>query len=85
MGAATVTSKGQVTIPAEVREQLGIKSGDRLLFQVEGEKSMHVRVIAKKKLADLFGILPATKPFPGVAKIRKEAGRGLGEAPARRS
>lgn len=30
-GTATVGSKGQVVIPAEAREALGIKSGDKLL------------------------------------------------------
>lgn len=32
MPAATVTSKGQVTIPKAVREILGVKAGDRLVF-----------------------------------------------------
>ncbi|MDZ4046209.1 MAG: AbrB/MazE/SpoVT family DNA-binding domain-containing protein, partial [Rhodoglobus sp.] len=30
MPTATVTSKGQVTIPAEVRERLGIEAGTRV-------------------------------------------------------
>lgn len=32
---ARVTSKGQVTIPKEVREALGVREGDSLLFEVE--------------------------------------------------
>lgn len=37
MTTATVTSKGQVTIPAEVRQRLGIESGDRIEFvEIEG-------------------------------------------------
>lgn len=32
MSTATVTSKGQITIPAEVRRRLGIGAGDRLEF-----------------------------------------------------
>jgi antitoxin PrlF len=32
MPTATVTSKGQVTIPAEVRERLGIEAGSRVQF-----------------------------------------------------
>lgn len=35
MYTATVTSKGQITIPAEVRKQLGLRDGDRLEFHVE--------------------------------------------------
>ena len=33
---AKVMSKGQVTIPKDVREVLGVKSGDRVTFVVEG-------------------------------------------------
>lgn len=33
---ATMSSKGQITIPQEVREQLGLKMGDRVEFVVEG-------------------------------------------------
>lgn len=32
MPTATVTSKGQVTIPVEVRERLGIEAGTRVQF-----------------------------------------------------
>jgi AbrB family looped-hinge helix DNA binding protein len=33
---AKVSSKGQVVIPAAIREQLGIERGTQLLFRVEG-------------------------------------------------
>lgn len=32
---AKITSKGQVTIPKEIREALGAKEGDSLVFEVE--------------------------------------------------
>ena len=32
MELAKVTSKGQVTIPIEIRKKLGIKNGDKVLF-----------------------------------------------------
>ena len=32
MELAKVTSKGQVTIPVEIRRKLGIKNGDKVLF-----------------------------------------------------
>ena len=35
MELAKVTSKGQVTIPIEIRKKLGIKNGDKVLFMEE--------------------------------------------------
>lgn len=32
---ARVTSKGQVTVPKEIRDALGIRAGDSLVFEVE--------------------------------------------------
>jgi antitoxin PrlF len=36
MNIATVTSKGQVTMPIEIRSRLGLKEGDRLAFINDG-------------------------------------------------
>ncbi len=33
--SAKITSKGQITIPKSVRDALGLKEGDELLFRVE--------------------------------------------------
>lgn len=41
--SAKVMSKGQVTIPKEVREVLGVTSGDRVSFIVEGNT---VRIVS---------------------------------------
>jgi AbrB family looped-hinge helix DNA binding protein len=35
---ATLSSKGQVTIPAEVRKRLGLTSGDKLVFEIEDDQ-----------------------------------------------
>lgn len=39
MPAATMTSKGQITIPIEVRKALGLRSGSRVAFIPTGEGS----------------------------------------------
>lgn len=39
---AKVMSKGQITIPKDVREVLGVSSGDRVTFIVEGS---NVRIV----------------------------------------
>lgn len=43
MAVATLTSKGQLTIPKEVREHFHLASGDRLEFVIEesGRVSLH--------------------------------------------
>ena len=38
--AAKVTSKGQVTVPKVVRDALGIKEGDEVVFRVEGNRAV---------------------------------------------
>ncbi len=53
---ARITSKGQITIPKAVRRALGIKEGDSLLFEIEGEE-VRVRVAREPvSFADYAGI-----------------------------
>ena len=44
---ATITSKGQITVPREVRRMLGVRTGDKLLFESDG-KGMRVRPIKNR-------------------------------------
>ena len=43
--AGTITKKGQVSIPAEVRRKLGLKPGDRISFIVEDGKLIGIPVV----------------------------------------
>ena len=38
--SSSISSKGQVTIPQEVRLRLGLQEGDRVEFVVEGERTL---------------------------------------------
>ncbi|MBQ3078346.1 MAG: AbrB/MazE/SpoVT family DNA-binding domain-containing protein [Clostridia bacterium] len=38
MEIAKVTSKGQITIPIDIRRKLGVKEGDKILFVEEGDR-----------------------------------------------
>lgn len=52
---ARVTSKGQVTIPKRVREALGLREGDELVFRVEPTRA----IVAKTPdFLDLAGSVP---------------------------
>jgi len=79
MSTARVTSKGQVTIPADVRRALKIDQGDDLVFEVTSERSVQLKVLKRQRLSELYGSLPATRPFPGKEEIREALGHELGK------
>lgn len=37
---ATLTEKFQITIPAAVRQRLGLKAGDRVVVRLEGDRAI---------------------------------------------
>lgn len=49
--AATLTSKGQTTIPKEVRDGLGVKVGDQLTFTLMPDRTVVMRVKARSILS----------------------------------
>jgi len=63
MTLATLTNKGQVTIPKAIRESLGLHSGDKLEFVLVETGKAYIRPITKK-VDDVFGRLhkPDRKP-----------------------
>lgn len=82
MSTATVSEKGQVVIPAEIRRTLGIEPGTRLGFSIEGQ-SLRVEVVrraAPTRLEDGYGLLICRKPGKrdlagfDVAKAMRERG-----------
>lgn len=58
--AARVTSKGQVTVPKVVREALGIKDGDEVVFRVEGHRALLAKTPSFLELAGTVAV-PAAK------------------------
>ena len=55
MELATLTSKGQVTVPKAVRDALGLKQGDQLSGELE-DGSVGVRAVAPLDLVYLQGV-----------------------------
>jgi AbrB family looped-hinge helix DNA binding protein len=56
MSIATMTSKGQITVPKDVRDELHLVPGSKVMFVRIGPG--HVRIVPRTgKLEDLFGIL----------------------------
>ena len=70
---ATVTTKGQVTIPKNVRDRLAIKPHDRVNFLLEGGRAILIPV---KTLKDLRGaVRPRSRSY--LAQERPEARRAV--------
>ena len=53
---ATLTSKGQTTIPKEIRDSLGMKPGDRMTFTLMPDATVVMRV-KSKSVNELAGML----------------------------
>jgi antitoxin PrlF len=56
MTAATITSKGQITIPAQVRAKMGVDSGDRIEFVDLGKGEFNI-LPATRSVKELSGML----------------------------
>ena len=62
---ATLTSKGQITIPKEIRDSLFMKAGDQLTFTLMPDATVLMRV-KNKSVTELAGVLrkKGRKPVP---------------------
>lgn len=56
MSIATMTSKGQVTIPKKIRDMFHLGAGDKLDFQLTDSGMIVVRPVTRK-VAEVFGCL----------------------------
>ncbi len=83
MQVVTVSEKGQVVIPAEIRRRLGITPGCQLAFELEGNE---IRVQMKRRIVparieDGYGMLRCSEPGErrladfDVAEAMREEGR----------
>lgn len=54
---ATITSKGQVTLPKPIRDRLNLKAGDRIAFSMEDNGRLVVTPVTGSVM-DLAGMLP---------------------------
>lgn len=70
MTTATVTSKGQITIPKEIREFLHLDSGDRINFLMNDEGQVSI-VPATCNITSLKGIIPKPKKPVTLAAMKK--------------
>ncbi|MGI8740539.1 MAG: AbrB/MazE/SpoVT family DNA-binding domain-containing protein [Gammaproteobacteria bacterium] len=70
MPTATLTSKGQTTIPREIREHLRLRPGDRMEFVID-EQGRVVLIPISLDAAELAGILPKPKTAVSLTRMNK--------------
>ena len=58
MVTATVTSKGQITLPKKIRERLGLATGDRVAFREAADGT----VVIEPETVDLFSLRGTVRP-----------------------
>lgn len=72
---ATITSKGQITIPVQVRKALGLEPGDRVVFRLAGRRALIVAEnagdeeapsVELEKIPDFFDLAGSVSVPPGV-------------------
>ena len=76
MAISKITSRGRVTIPKKVREQLHLRTGDKLDFRLENDGSLRAYPHAKK-VSEVFDLVAhkAVKP-----RSVSDINRGLRQA-----
>jgi antitoxin PrlF len=60
MSEATITSKGQLTLPKDIRDQAGLKAGDKVDLRMESNGKISISPMTLKA-KDLSGILSTHK------------------------
>jgi len=73
----TVTEKGQVTIPQEIRRAIGLNPRDKVRFELDGNVVKMSRA-SSKLLVGYGAVKPRNKP-EDFRKIREEFEKGVAE------
>ena len=57
---SSVSPKGQITLPLEIRKRFGIRPKDKVILTVEGEDAIRIKPVGSR-LAAGFGVAPPLK------------------------
>jgi len=77
---STITSKGQVTIPAEARRVLGVGTTGKVVFQITQEGAVFLTVPQYRSIADLAGAAGKLPHQPTEQELKQIAVKEGGEA-----
>lgn len=79
MPTATMTSKGQITIPIELRKALGLDAGDKIDF-VEFEKGQFRMIPRTASIRDLEGCIPKLDHIVTIEEMNQAIYDGAAES-----
>ena len=74
---STVSSKGQLTIPAEVRQTLGLRQGDKVSFTIQNGQALLRRTGSVVEAT--AGALKSTAPAKSTEELRAAAAEAIAE------
>ena len=73
-----MSSKGQITVPVEIREKLNLQKGDQIEFELEGNV---VKMLPKKgTLEDLMSVLPKSEKSYTVEEMNEAIAKAACES-----
>ncbi|MFH0816412.1 MAG: AbrB/MazE/SpoVT family DNA-binding domain-containing protein [Methanobacteriota archaeon] len=72
MGIAKMSRNGQIVIPAEIRETMGIEPADRFLVISEGEEIVLRRIRKTSRRKELLDLLELSEKYADEKGITKE-------------
>lgn len=84
MATATITSKGQLTVPKEIRDRLGLKPGDRVEFVPSDDDRVVMRKRRTLSLDEVMGSLPTNGITRTLEEMEEDLGRAIVESVMRR-
>jgi len=76
MATATVTSKGQITIPLEMRTELGLKPGDKVIF-AKNPGGRYVLYPKNGSVQQLKGILGKFDHVVSIEEMNEAVAQGV--------
>lgn len=78
IAVSRITSKGQVTIPEEIRRRGGLQAGEQIEWELTDRGAISIRKTGRS-LDDLATILPKPKRALTIEEMDQAVGRHLGE------
>ena len=80
---STVTRKGQITVPADIRRALSLNEGDKVTFEVEDDRVSIVR--SGSVVARTAGAIKSDMPPLTAEELREAGEQAIAEAALERS